>query len=101
MQNDPWLNRGQRSQESEPHDPERFIDPTEPSSEPVGKGAIGTDGEPTPLDICPECGIDLATTNRDKEAIKHYGSEPLALRPDTRLARQRQAHIRGEPIPER
>lgn len=50
---------------------------------------------------CEECGAELADMpHRQKHAVQHYGEKKIAVYPDTRLARTRQAHLLGKPEPE-
>lgn len=51
---------------------------------------------------CPECGMPLdQIPDVEKHSIAHYGDEPIRVTPTTKLARQRQAKLLGQPIPER
>lgn len=54
---------------------------------------------------CPECGADLQSVDPKKHAVAHYGEGPIPFTPQTaastHLARQRQAMLRGEQLPER
>lgn len=54
---------------------------------------------------CPECGIDLSTVDPAKHSIAHYGVDPIQFdartAQSTLLARQRQASLVGQPLPEK
>lgn len=51
---------------------------------------------------CPECNDVLENAHHaEKHSIIHYGLEPLAVNHGTLLARQRQAALLGETVPER
>lgn len=51
---------------------------------------------------CPECGKMLGdNVNNEKEAITHYGDEPIPANHLTLIARQRQAFLMGWEIPRR
>lgn len=49
---------------------------------------------------CPECGVPLDTVDVREHATGHYGYDDLPKHHDNLLARQRQALLLGEPLPE-